>query len=351
MSCLEKLKMEFSDNEQLTNNCSDSFSNEQKTILQIAMMSSGAVSTVLCFSAVILVLCCKLHKFFVYRLALYQILSCLAFSVAEALQIMNINYVDNTYHGIACRFTAFLVAHTAWTKLLLTLCLVFHIYIRAVYLKNFEKWETVYIAISLSIPGIIASIPLITEYYGVAGGWCWIRDLKNHCPSEKDTAGIVQQFTLWYVPLFVSLVICLIAALIVTIKYYCWRHCTCCHKTELQPPNINENANNTAVKELLPLLLYPIIFFLFALCPLIDRLYGAISSHDNFGLMMAHAITEALWGACSAVVLCGHVTYVVCKRRRHRETPDYTPVPSTIAMSAYNTMPNESDYENATEKF
>ena len=311
LNCLEKVKMEFSDNEQLTNNCSDSFFNKQNTILLIVMMSSGAVSTVLCSIAVILVLCCKLHKFFVYRLALYQILSCLAFSVAEALQMMNIKYVENTYHGIACRFTAFLVTHTVWTKLLLTLCLVFHIYIRAVYLKNFEKLEIVYIAISLSIPGIIASIPLITEYYGLAGGWCWIRD----CASEIDTAGIVQQFTLWYVPLFVSLVACLIAALIVIIKYYCWRHCTCCHKTELQPPNINENANKTAVKELLPLLLYPIIFFFFALCPLIDRLYGAISSHDNFGLMMAHAITEALWGALSAVVLYGHVAYVVCKRK------------------------------------
>ena len=342
--------MEFGDNEQLTNNCNDSFSNKQKTILQIVMMSFGLLSAFLCLIAVILVCCYKLHKFFVYRLALYQILSCLAFSLAEALQM--INYFDNTYHGIACRFTAFMVTHTVWIKLLLTLCLVFHIYISAVYLKNFEKWEIVYIAISLSIPGIIASIPLITEYYGLAGGWCWIRDYKNNCVGEKDTFGIVQQFTLWYGPLFVSLVICLIAALIVTIKYYCWRHCTCCHKTELQPPNINENANNTAVKELLPLLLYPIIFFLFALFPLIDRIYGAISSHNSFGLMIVHAITEALWGACSAVVLFVHVAYIVCKRKRHRAPSDYTPVPSTNAMSNYNTMPNEeSDYENATEKF
>ena len=222
------------------------------------------------YTLTVVVLWYKLCKHFVYRLALYQVLSCLAFSVAEVLQMMNVKYVENTYHGIACRFTAFLVTHTVWTKLLLTLCLVFHIYISAVYLKNFEKWpcEIVYIAISLSIPGIIASIPLITEYYGLAGGWCWIRDWKNNCPSEKDTAGIIQQFIVWYVPLFVSLVACLIAALIVIIKYCCWRHCTCCHKIELQPPNINEN-----VKELLPLLVYPIIFFVLALFPLTNQIY------------------------------------------------------------------------------
>ena len=35
--------------------------------------------------------------------------------------------------------------------------------------------------------------------------------------------------------------------------------------------------------------------------------------------MRAQAITEALWGACSAVVLIGHVVYVMCKR--NHETP------------------------------
>ena len=156
--------MEFSDNKQLAKNCTDSFSNEQKTQLQIVMMSFGLFSAVLCSIAVIVVCCYKLHKFFVYRLALYQVLSCLAFSVAEALQISNINYVENTYHGIACQATAFLVTHFVWVKLFLTLCLVFHIYVRAVYLKDLEKWEIPYIVISLSIPGLIASIPLITEY-------------------------------------------------------------------------------------------------------------------------------------------------------------------------------------------
>ena len=134
------------------------------------MISSGFVSALLCFFAVMFVCCFRLHKFFVYRLAVYQVLSCLAFSVAEALQIMNINYVENTYHEIVCRTTAFLVTHTVWVKLFLTLSLVFHIYVRAVYLKNFENLEIVYIAISLSIPGFIASVPLITEYYGLAGG-------------------------------------------------------------------------------------------------------------------------------------------------------------------------------------
>ena len=109
------------------------------------------------------------------------------------------------------------------------------------------------------------------------------------------------------------------------------------------------------MKELLPLLLYPVIFLVFAVSPLIDRLSGATSPYNSFGLMMTHAITEALWGTSSALVLCVHVTYVVCKRKcnyRKSAPSDYTPVPSTNVLSNYNTMPNEeSGDENGTEKF
>ena len=77
------------------------------------------------------------------------------------------------------------------------------------------------------------------------------------------------------------------------------------------------------MKGLLPLLAYPVIFFVLALFPLINRLYGAISPHDSFGLMMAHAITEALWGSCSALVLIGHIAYVVYKRNHETSATLY----------------------------
>ena len=334
--------MEFSDNEQLTTNCTDSFSNKQMTRLLIALTISGLVSAVLCLIAVIVVLRYTLYKFFVYRLALYQILSCLVFSVAEALQLMTINYGtgEDTYHHIACQFTAFLNTYTVWVKLILTLSLVFHIYVRAVYLKDLKKLEIVYIVISFLIPGFIASVPLITKYYGLAGGWCWIRDWKKRCASDKDTVGIIHQFSVWYGPLTIFLFICLIAVVIVVTKYCFWRHCTRCHKT-----NTNEDANKKAVKELLPLLLYPVIFFVLALFPLINRLNGAISPHDSFGWMMSHAITEALWGSCSALVLIGHVAYVVCKR--NHETPaslDHESTPSDCEPLVATTSSGMSNY-------
>ena len=65
--------------------------------------------------------------------------------------------------------------------------------------------------------------------------------------------------------------------------------------------------------------------------------------------MMTHAITEALWGTFSALVLCGHVAYVyvVCKRNKSSASSnsESTPVASN-AMKNYKTVHNEE----ATEK-
>ena len=54
--------------------------------------------------------------------------------------------------------------------------------------------------------------------------------------------------------------------------------------------------------------------------------------------MRAQAITEALWGACSAVVLIGHVAYIVCKRNHE------------IPASLDHEFP-PSDHEFSTEEF
>ena len=334
--------MEFSDNEQLTNNCSDSFSNEQKTILLIARMSSGAVSAVLCLIAVILVCYLRLYKFFVYRLALYQVLSCLAFSVAEALQMMNINYVENNYHGSVCRFTAVLFTYTMWVKLLLALCLVFHIFSMAVFFKNLMKWEIPYLIISFVFPLAIVWIPFINDYYDFAGGWCWIRDWKIHCASEKDTAGIIEQFTLWYGPLYVFFLLCFIAVIII-IVYLVWRD-YCINKSESQPLLIRENPKKTVLKELLPLLAYPIIFFTLAIFPLIDSVYGAIFPYDSFYLMMNYAITQALLGVFYALALFVHVTCLLYKRKLHH---DHETSARALSKLTHNNQMQEDTYGHA----
>ena len=338
-----------------SSDCNVSFTIRQRNHLLVAMASSGAVSSVMCSIAILLVLYLKMYKYFVYRLALYQVFSSLFFSLSEVIVLMMTNYTsDNKYYIIACRTTAFLVQYTMGVKLLFTLCLMFHLFNLAVCLKNLQSFEIAYIIVSIFFPLLVDWIPFVHDFYDLAGPWCWIRDWNNDCPSQKDMIGIIEQFSLWYGPLFISLTLCLIAVVIILFVLVKRAYVSRSNESELLL--VQESRNKTALKEILPLLAYPIIFFVLALFPLIDRIYGAISPHGSFNLLLIHALSEASWGSFSALALLVHV----CLRHKLRHqistqpahiqmdiecnTVVYTSssVASTNAVSEY-LMPRESE--------
>ena len=61
----------------------------------IAAATCNSVSILLCLLAVILVLCFRLLKKLVYRLAVYQVLSSLSLATIGVLQITLVNYRRN----------------------------------------------------------------------------------------------------------------------------------------------------------------------------------------------------------------------------------------------------------------
>ena len=355
--------MEFQNS--VSSNTTDCFNNtKERNHLLVAMASSGGVSFIMCLIAVSVVMFLKLYKHFVYRLALYQVLACLLLSLSEVQVLIHINYTpDNKFHLIACQVSAFFMQYALWVKLLFTLCLVFHIFCLAVCLKDLKKLEVFYILLSLLLPLITSGIPYIHGVYGLAGAWCWIQAWDHDCPSIKyeNGLGIIEQFTLWYGPLFVSLTLCLIAVIMIVLVLV--RRAYLSHKNEAEPLVAAENRNKTALKELLPLLVYPLIVFVLAVFPLIDRINGAATSHrgNNF-LFLAHSVSQASWAFFSGLALLIHVLFRY-KIRLRKDQPksfgtthignisggtavytSYTSA-STNAVSKY-TIPDESEYEN-----
>ena len=347
----------------ISSNTTDCFNDtKERNHLLVAMASSGGVSFIMCLIAVSVVMYLRLYKYFVYRLALYQVSACIIFSVSEVLVLMNLGYNEtNSFHIRACLATAFLMQYTMWMKLLFTMCLMFHLFCLAVCLKHFKKLEYFYILLPLLLPIIPSCIPFIHHFYGLAGAWCWIQAWDHDCPSKmyKNGLGIVEQFTLWYGPLFVSLTLCLIAVIMIVLVLV---RRACRRQQNEAEPLIAENRNRRALQELLPLLVYPIIFFILAVFPLVNRVYGAIPSpHGNnsyYKLFMAHSITQASWGFFSASALLIHVLYVFWSRlclQRHKpvhiqdNTNDSViftsdTVGSTNASSRF-TLVQESEYE------
>ena len=340
--------------------CNNTFTKDQKNYILIAWSGTGILSFIMCLIAVSLVFCLRLYKTFTYRLAMYLILSALCLSAAEASAITLLNFNGNIYYQIACKTTALPLEYFSWVKLLLTLCLVFHLFCLAVWLRNFKKLEIGYVLFSILFPLLFSWIPFIHNSFGVVGAWCWIRSWKDDCANEKYLEGIIEQFVLWYGPLFISLTLSVVAVFIILIVLAQRAYAHKNQELECLIENHESNQNKKAIKELLPLLAYPVIFYILALFPLINRVYSAISYNASFGWALAHSFAESSWGFFSSWALIIHILVMrqlkkvqviehtdCTKAVNNTGTIIYTTYTegSTNARSKYS-IPAESDIDN-----
>ena len=349
------------DENSTVSDCNNTFTEHQKNIVLIVKSGAGLISLIMCLIATSLVVCFRLYKYFTYRLAMYQILSLLCLSVVEVCFLSLLNYDDdNTYQQNACKTTAFFLEYFLWINLLFTICLVFHLFCLAVCLKNFQKLEIGYVLFSILFPLLYTWIPFIHNSYGVAGAWCWIRNWKDDCASRKYLEGIIEQFVLWYGPLFISLTLSVVAVSIILIVLAQRAY------ANKNPENkfvYERNQNKKAIKELLPLLAYPVIFYVLWLFPLINRIYNAISPNANFGFAVVHTSSESLWGFFSSCALIIHILVMRKLKKKKRVQMKEHPISTklfnefgTVIYTAYTegstnactmySIPAESDIDN-----
>ena len=124
--------------------------------------------------------------------------------------------------------------------------------------------------------------------------------------------------------------------------------------------NHERNQNKKAIKELLFLLAYPVLFYILALFPLINRVYSAISYNASVGWAVAHALRKSLWGFFSNWALIIHILVMRWLKKKmcvqiKKHTNDmkdtgtvmYTPNTefSINPKSKFN-IPTESDIDN-----
>ena len=298
--------------------CNSSFSEEDRTSLLWIDGGTAMTSLTVCVIAASTALLLKLYKYFSYRLAIYQVMSSLFFSLAEILSLTLLNYNGDMYYQIACKVEAFLTEYTVWVKLLFTLCVSFHFFCLTVCLRNFENFEATYILISIMLPLLFTWIPFIDDLYGLAGAWCWIKVWKDNCPSNHSLKGTIEQFTLWYGPLFVSLTVVLVGFLIIPISL-AWRT----HRQKNENEYLLKEKHieiKQAVNRLLPLLAYPVVFFILTLFPLINRIYSAASKYASYDLALAHVMTQNSWSFFSGLALIMHMLLIrkIIKKKQIR---------------------------------
>ena len=295
------------------------FREEQKKVLLYVTGCTGYGSALRCVVAISMVLSLQLYKRFAYRLAMYQVIGSLFWSVSCFLVLLQLNYNKlSEFSVVSCHVVAFLLLYSMWVKLLFTLWLTFHLFCYVVFLKNFQKLEWLYIVSTVFFPLFcVAWIPFIGDNYGIAGAWCFIRIWNNGCATEKYPEGIAETFAFFYAPIVISLTLnafAIISMVIVMVRRaYRNRH------SEREPLLGNrDDINKQVLKQLLPLLAYPIIYFTLILFSVVNRIYDAIAKQDGFPLMVIQGATISAMGFFAGLALIVHICYL-----------QFTPIRST----------------------
>ena len=107
------------------------------------------VSVLLCLAAVAVVCKQRLHKILVYRLAMYQVLSAMEFSI---LWIIAFTCIMVGFSGKPAIVLESLLMGSSFIKLMFTLWISIHLFALAVFHKNLQRLEGLYVVSSLLLP-------------------------------------------------------------------------------------------------------------------------------------------------------------------------------------------------------
>ena len=83
---------------------------------------------------------------------------------------------------------------------------------------------------------------------------------------------------------------------------------------------LKHDQNWKALKRMLPLAVYPILFLVFIVVPLANRLYGALrvtseSNQMSHNLSIVQAVSKGCWNLSTGVVIIIHVSLARVRRR------------------------------------
>ena len=262
---------------------------------KLVITVTSSVSVVVCLLAAILVLILKLYKKLVYRLALYQVLASLALATIVLLQGVLLDHSNDR----VCIAMGWLLLYAEWVKLLFTMWVTFHLFCFAVLHKNLKKLEVMYAVTSLLLPAVIACIPLITRTYGRSqdGTTCYIYAFNN------VNVASIERFALWDGPAMIILLAASTAMVVMVIKLTG----IVCFRSKYEPITDGDRFWK-ALKQLLPLAAFPILFLIFEVPIFSFHVYIATSSMPpNLALEISKSVFFSLWSMTSGGTLLIHI--------------------------------------------
>lgn len=280
----------------------------------IVFTTINSVSFLVCLLAALSVFILRLYNRLLYRLALYQVLSAMTFTIVDVAQIFFLGYGENPadYRRL-CIAIGWFNQYLRLNKLLFTMWIAFHVFCFAVLNRNFKKLEALYVATSLVIPATIAIVPLATGTYNLAPSikYCYISGEQN---VTRSSVVIVEKLIFWDVPVIVILCIASATMVAVVIKL--------ARRVRWKPARDSVRKGDqfgTAVKQLLPLVAFPLLMSVFAIPAVLVDIYS-ISRHSSTPAMFySQSAFSSACNLASGLTLVLHIAVArVCDgQKRH----------------------------------
>ena len=261
----------------------------------VAIVCATITLTILLF-----LICQKAFSSLFQRLYFYLVIGTLLTEIAVGLNIEHQWHYQQqetvcVWLGFFTQWTFVLVFILSYEIVLHLLCLV-AIELRWPLYPQYRNWlvrskrftvtlEIVYIALPVLISTTFAVFPYVKKSYGIAGPWCWVRSLNEHC----EPSGFVTQMTFY--SLYMSVGVVGMVASIVFAVIYC---------------KLSRESRHL-LKKTLYVLIFQFIHIIIIMYNLSVRLYTLISRrHQHYGLWLADAFTIPIG------VLVFPVGYLLC---------------------------------------
>jgi hypothetical protein len=330
---------------------------EEMFIILLTFGIGGVVAVAVCLVALGLLLCFKLYKYFVHRLAMYQVLAALFYGIICVFELINLHYA-----AASCEMSAFLLEYFVIVKLLFILCLTFHLFFYSIFHINFKRLEIVHVLISVFLPLLFVWIPFSTDTYGQAGAWCWIMNWRNDVADDKFITGEIEQYTMLYGPAIISLSLAN-AAVIAILIVLTYRACRKPPYPDVHTSILGKDKHKRALKEVIPLVMYPILSFLLYIPAFINRLVGSIYNNPSLVSFIWSGLSVPALSSFAGLTLIIHIFILKCSslkrtfRVKHKPTyttkklvsnvfcTDHGGIPTTTAATEWEPPP-ESDVDN-----
>lgn len=264
----------------------------------------------------------RAHTQFIHRLTLYLAVGGLLRTVHIWLEVAPVDLSSPDYDSVTvrrgwdpvCVISAMAVQYFGFAQTFIVLWICFYVFMFVVYQKQLKqrKHETTGIAIVVVSPLLFVWEPFVTDSYGLSGTRCWIKD---KCQEGGDAnASLAYVLAISTVPFFlmsllgVALLGASIASLVRKISQTFLRH-----------------QHWLAVKEILPLVFFPLFYSLIFLGRAIAE--GVYRMKGTYDVSLDAVIVVSLVHACALTVPLSLVSQsgvrvklcVGCCRRHQRE--------------------------------